>query len=564
MHAAPVKQIGPYKVLGKLGEGGMGTVYRVQDPEAPRQLAVKLIKGDDAHRTERFLREAETLARVTHPAVVKVHHLERGPPPYLVLELIEGTPLADMPPPTPRQAAKLIRELADAVAAVHREGILHRDLKPENVIVRDGKPVLLDFGVARDQNADTLTKTGVWVGTLAYVAPEILTESSVNAAPGADVYALGVLLYELLMGHPPFEGGQVELIGQILNVEPDWPRSARDDVDPELEEILRHAMAKSPLERYASAEALRDDLSAYLAGRQTLATRARQARNRVASLRVGVGLGLLGAVAALAIVLRGGAAPAPQDSPVTQAPVTEAEANAPEPEDRLWDLDVGDRLTATLTIDERGGIVQYRFDTLLRGRVISSTPDRAVVRFEFKRLAAEIRLSSAESKPHPAAEDGPISRVLQRVQAPFECTIGRRTGAVLALTGLDAFRDQLADESEELHALEDTLYLPEQGKPDIVGSLQLLFTPQYLGTVLTCLLGVLDARVPMGWQRTGRSRQQERFFARQGRVTRPTHVDLDAEAVYAAGALQTSTITQASPEAGHKLTWSWTLEPPPE
>jgi serine/threonine protein kinase len=204
---------------------------------------------------------------------VQVHQLGRAAEgPYLVSDLIVGRGLerAAREDVEPMRAAAIVRTLADAVAAVHAQGILHRDLKPANVILRepDHAPVLLDFGVARDQTAERLTTTGVSVGTPNYMSPE----QAAGARPDAidartDVYGLGAILFELLAGRPPHEADSAfATLRKVISEEPRWPSADRPGVPWALEAVLRMAMDRERMFRYRSAEALRDDLDRVLKG----------------------------------------------------------------------------------------------------------------------------------------------------------------------------------------------------------------------------------------------------------------------------------------------------------
>ena len=191
--------IGRFKVLRLLGEGGMGAVYLVEDPLVGRQVALKRLRTDqlELEAMQRLLREATLLARVVHPNVVRVHEagwIDEGP--YLLMDYVEGQSLGALRHPlAPREVARIVRDLAGAVERLHGEGILHRDIKPGNVLLRaDGTPVLLDFGIARDARAETLTKTGQSLGTPAYMAPEQTSvERSKELTAAVDVPVVSVL-----------------------------------------------------------------------------------------------------------------------------------------------------------------------------------------------------------------------------------------------------------------------------------------------------------------------------------------------------------------------------------
>jgi serine/threonine protein kinase len=232
MPALPTS-IGPYQVIGLLGQGGMGAVYKARHPQSGATVALKVVKpaedeGSQALR-RRFQREIKLLQQVQHPHVVRV--LDVGSTPqghdYLALELVPGCSLRQLAkarPVTCRQAAEVVRQLADALAALHAAGILHRDLKPDNVMLRpDGAPILLDFGLARGTDASRLTQTGALLGTPAYMAPE-QTDDASQVDERADVYGLGAVLFFLLAGRPPFDGQSAfQLVKKVVMDDPRWP-----------------------------------------------------------------------------------------------------------------------------------------------------------------------------------------------------------------------------------------------------------------------------------------------------------------------------------------------------
>jgi predicted Ser/Thr protein kinase/WD40 repeat protein len=335
-----MRTIGPYEVVRELGRGGMGVVYEVRHPDIPRPLALKLILGE-AHpqALARFGREAQVMARIRHPGVVTVHQLTRvAEGPILVSDLIDGKSLArlikEALPGTlaSRRAATLVRALADAVEAVHAQGVLHRDLKPDNVIVReDDSPVVLDFGIARDESAEKLTQTGQLLGTPAYMSPEQAEGGSPSRlGPATDVYSLGAILFALLAGRPPFEGATsaFEMVKKVLTEEPRWPSQDRPGVPRGLEAICRRAMARDPRSRHPSAAALRDDLDAFLAAPDVPATPGRRG-----AFALGGVVALLAAGGALAAMLGPGSSPSPVTStaPVVTAGESQRPPGAPEP-----------------------------------------------------------------------------------------------------------------------------------------------------------------------------------------------------------------------------------------
>jgi len=222
--AGPLLVIPGCEVLEMLGRGGMGVVYRARQLALGRQVALKMIQtSGDSHYAARLRAEASALARLQHPNIVQIHELgEHDGQPFLLLEYLDGGNLRQRcgKPQDPRAAASLVQTLADAIHSAHEHGITHRDLKPANVLLtRDGVPKITDFGLARLEALpvelgagqggalpDALTTSGQILGTPHYMAPEQADRRLGQVGPAADVYALGVILYELLTGRPPFDG----------------------------------------------------------------------------------------------------------------------------------------------------------------------------------------------------------------------------------------------------------------------------------------------------------------------------------------------------------------------
>ena len=270
-----------YELLGELGRGGMGVVYRARQVGLNRIVALKMVLHAD-HAGEsvrvRFRAEAEAVARLRHPNVVQIYDVgEIDSRPFFSMEYVEGGSLAEevrgktLPP---REAAELVRTLALAVEAAHRAGIVHRDLKPANVLMTaDGTPKVTDFGLAKQLDTQSgQTQSGTVLGTPSYMAPEQAAGKSKEIGPAADVYSLGAILYELLTGRPPFQGETTtETLLRVLDSEPQRPRTFNRHIDTALEAVCLKCLEKVPQDRYPSAAALADDLEAYLKGETVLA-----------------------------------------------------------------------------------------------------------------------------------------------------------------------------------------------------------------------------------------------------------------------------------------------------
>ncbi len=267
--------IGGYRLADRLGQGAMAQVYRGLAPDG-RPVAVKLLHpnltGDEGFLA-RFHREAVAASRLDHPHIVKVlDHGSEGELRYLVMELVDGPSLQALlrdrgQPLTPTEAVALVVSLAEALDYAHRQGIVHRDVKPSNILLRGGRlddPVLSDFGVAHMVDATVATQAGATLGTPTYMPPE-----QGEGRPGderSDVYALGVILYELLTGRPPFQADSpYALILHHIHTPPPPPRSLRPDLPPTLEMVVLRALEKDPAARYPSAGAFAEALTASLA-----------------------------------------------------------------------------------------------------------------------------------------------------------------------------------------------------------------------------------------------------------------------------------------------------------
>lgn len=270
------ERIGPYQITGKLGEGGMGVVYRAHDSRLDRPVAVKMIlgSGDDESGRKRFLREAQSAARVTHPNICRLYDIgEEDGRPFLVMELLEGEPLAarlaNGPMAVP-EAVQIILSVLSALAAVHRSALVHRDLKPSNVFISTQGVKVLDFGlakpVAQPSTTDSatqidLTQPGAIAATPRYASPEQLTGKPVDAR--SDLFSTASMLFEMLAGRQAFQGGsQMEIFHAILYDAP--PALSGSPAASAVNRVVQKALAKDPDARYQEADAMAAELRAVM------------------------------------------------------------------------------------------------------------------------------------------------------------------------------------------------------------------------------------------------------------------------------------------------------------
>ncbi len=276
-------QVSGYEILGVIGVGGMGIVYKARHRELNRIVALKMLGREwetDLDSRERFRAEAEAVAKLQHPNIIQLFDIgvcERGPglaQPYMSLEYVEGSSLSwhTGTPQEPLFAAVMVEKVARAAGAAHRLGVIHRDLKPANVLLTAaGEPKVADFGLAKhlepatDGSGRYHTQAGVVVGTPEYMAPEQVNGGP--PTPAVDVHALGVMLYELLTGRVPFKGANLtDTLLMVRGEDPVPPHRLQPKVPRDLETICLKCLAKSPDKRYATAEELADDLARWADG----------------------------------------------------------------------------------------------------------------------------------------------------------------------------------------------------------------------------------------------------------------------------------------------------------
>jgi Tol biopolymer transport system component len=326
MPLAPGTRLGPYQVTAQIGAGGMGEVYKAHDTRLDRSVAIKVLPPEfsaDPERRARFEREAKTIAGLNHPHICTLHDVgERDGSTFLVMEHLQGETLAERLAKSPlplEQALTVATEIADALAAAHRQGVIHRDLKPGNVMLTKAGAKLLDFGLAKlkghgerpaaaqlasvPTQSTPLTGEGVILGTLQYMAPEQLEGKSADAR--TDLWALGAVLYEMLTGKRPFEGtSPASLIGNIMNAEPPALTTIQPLTPVGVDRLVRKCLAKDPEDRWDSAHDIADELRwlREMSGVPALtgvAPRRRRVVRNVLLVAGGLVMGTMAAVAAM-------------------------------------------------------------------------------------------------------------------------------------------------------------------------------------------------------------------------------------------------------------------------
>ncbi len=316
-----------YAVEGTLGAGGFAVVYLVRDLHLKRKLAVKVLSPDlITSRTvlERFRREAETVAQLSHPHIVPLHFIgQKDDLLYLAMECIEGGSLNERIEREGKlsvdEAVRVLREVASALAYAHRRGVIHRDIKPQNVLLEaeTGRSLVTDFGIARTEQGTSLTASGMLVGTPAYLSPEQITGQPSDHR--ADIYALGVMAYEMLTGQPPFSGPTPTAVLMKRIASPPTPIvKLRPEVPEPIRDIVEACLAQDPAERFQSAGDIVSALGGATpvsGGHATAEIRVRKRRERKKLLvGLGAGGGLLAAGIAAAVLLSSGG-PAPPALP---------------------------------------------------------------------------------------------------------------------------------------------------------------------------------------------------------------------------------------------------------
>ena len=290
MHLPPGTNLGPYTIVGHVGAGGMGEVYRARDARLERDVAIKVLPQHFSRNPtalKRFQREAKALAALSHPNILTIYDIgEHDGLAFVVMELLEGETLRlqiQTSPPSCDRSIEIITAIAQGLVAAHSRGIIHRDLKPENIfITRDDRIKILDFGLAKRFYSDELegkssretltmeTEAGTILGTVPYMSPE--QARGEEADPRSDIFSTGIMLYELVTGKRPFEGpNPASIIHKIIYEDCAPPTAIKADLPKWIDPILQRALAKEKASRYSSTVELLEDLRTH--GSSTAATR---------------------------------------------------------------------------------------------------------------------------------------------------------------------------------------------------------------------------------------------------------------------------------------------------
>jgi TolB-like protein/Tfp pilus assembly protein PilF/predicted Ser/Thr protein kinase len=357
------RTISQYRILEKIGEGGMGEVYLAEHTTLHRRSALKFISGTAGEADiERFRREAQATAALNHPHIVTVYDvgLDEGRP-FIAMEYIDGRPLSSLiasgPVPVPR-AIEIALDLCSALSAAHRAGVVHRDLKPDNILIgTDGRLRILDFGLAKLRGVSRLTQKDAMLGTVAYMSPEQVRGEDVDAR--SDLFSLGAVLYEMLAGRAAFSGAHTTAVQYaILNASPE-PLARHVPGSARLESVIEKLLEKDPSRRYASADDVAAGLRGAVAGRSVR----RMPRRRILATTM-LALAVALSAGAWHLLHRDRAAPAPENQPVLAVLPFE---NLGAPDDDYFADGITEEITSHLAMINGIGVISRTSAILYKG-----------------------------------------------------------------------------------------------------------------------------------------------------------------------------------------------------
>jgi serine/threonine-protein kinase len=479
----PVEKIGKYKILGVLGKGGMGIVYKGLDPDIEREVAIKTIRLDsyiDGPEKEemlnRVIREAKAAGRLNHPNIITIYDVLRDDDlTFIVMQYVDGQTLQTLIESgkifSPEDVIAILKPVAESLDFAHQNGIVHRDIKPANILIdKAGTPFLADFGVAR-MEASTMTGPGTTVGTLSYMSPEQIMGKTADGR--ADFFALGVILYELLAGRKPFIGENLStIVYKIVHEEPQRVTDINQGLPPGYEDVIRRALAKNPDDRYQSGRemiaALEDP------GKIAEATRAYKlktgagpapGRRKRRPFALAGGLLLLAAAAGVVYVLvsRDGGEPpnntVSRDTPKTQEAVPPPPAEST-PLQAVPDAESLGQLKAAFEGRNFGETVR------LAKKILSEFPGDASVRDYLDKAAKELgadQIASLLQTGIASYQSRDFAKCVQDMESVLQMDRNNKEAldyldkADAALSGGEIMamveRHRVAEESEDLEAL---------------------------------------------------------------------------------------------------------------
>jgi TolB-like protein/Flp pilus assembly protein TadD len=470
MPLAPQTRVGPFEIVALLGAGGMGEVYRARDTRLDRHVALKVLPAEmvaDATSRARLLREARLASQLNHPHICTIHEVgESGKHAYIAMELVEGRPLSDAVAGGALPAGQLLHlgsQIADALAHAHERGVVHRDLKSANIVITpQGRAKVLDFGLAKrldDQKSEevtrrqsSLTAPGTVVGTLAYMAPEQLRGDAADAR--SDIWALGVVLYEMAAGARPFQGQSGADISSAILKEP--PPSLRADVPAELGATISRCLEKEPARRYQHAGEVRAALDAIQSG--SAATwagwRYRLVQRRQAMLACGL-LAVAAGLAALVTLDFGGLRSRFTGGPAAaiRLAVLPFENRTGDPEQEYFSDGMTDELIAQLgrlhpaglLVISRTSVMRYKGSKAPLAQIARELGVAYMLEGSARREAGRVRISAAliQATSETQLWADSFERELAGVLA-LQSEVARQVANALALELLPAERARLA------------------------------------------------------------------------------------------------------------------------
>ncbi|HBP18961.1 MAG TPA: hypothetical protein DEA08_14385 [Planctomycetes bacterium] len=542
-----------WRLLEKLGEGGMGVVYRVQHEQTGAVGALKaLSRAAGGDRVPRFQREGQAMARADrHPNVLRVRSAgEHQGKLFMIMDFAEGGDLAarlkTQGPLEWREAFRIGVGLCRGIAHAHAAGVLHRDLKPANVVFqRDGTPLVADFGLARVEGEGSLTLSGAMLGSPRHMSPEQANSRAKHADERTDVYGLGAILFHMVTGRPPADGDtMVEVLNQVLRGAIPAPSEVVPGLPPEVDAVVLRALACEPDARYPSANDLASALEGLLDAR-SLPSQSRRpgwlAVSGALLAAAALGAGLLWANARPPAP---GSAPASPTTPPAQATPS---PSPPSAEGTLWRLAPGEAYLLEVTFDERGSGQQMRLDGSLDLLVERIEDGVAYLQLSRRRTAVRMGMMSFASAPSdldaPADRKAPVNELIDQSVQDFRARLVLSTGAWTML------------------GLEETQARMKELLPAGMEPLLQVFSNEYLTATTTALTHVrsedwAEGETPGRYVLDRTTEQPVPFTITPERIAHQ-----EAEALYEDGRLRRARALQSAGK-DHTLAWTWQLQGP--